>query len=210
METYTTDEEQVEKIKKWWKANGTAIIAGLVIGVGGLLGWRYWNAQQLVHAGDAALNYSTLVTLLQEGELAAGEESLKVLQSEYGDTPYSDLGLMLLARLQVEQGQFEKARDSYQQLQTSSDAAIVALARVRLARILVQLQQFDDALQLLNHQLDTVFAGVEDEIRGDAFRLKGDAVKAAEAYRRAMNSGAESVNRRLLQQKLDDLPLATG
>ena len=37
MEVYTTEEQQVEVIKEWWKENGTSVIAGTVIGLVGLV-----------------------------------------------------------------------------------------------------------------------------------------------------------------------------
>ena len=37
MEIYNSEEQQVEAIKRFWKENGTAIIAGVVLGLGGLL-----------------------------------------------------------------------------------------------------------------------------------------------------------------------------
>ncbi|MEW8396328.1 MAG: tetratricopeptide repeat protein, partial [Candidatus Thiodiazotropha sp.] len=40
MSEYQTEEEQVEAIKRWWKENGTSVIAGLVIGLGGIFGWQ--------------------------------------------------------------------------------------------------------------------------------------------------------------------------
>lgn len=210
METYTTDEEQVEKIKKWWKANGPSILAGLVIGIAGLFGWGYWNSHKLQHAGEASLNYGSLIQVLQEGNLDVAEQAQLVLQKDYSDTAYPDLGLMLIAKLQVQKGQFEEAKSSYEQLLKSQDAGIVALARIRLARTLVQLEDYDEALQLLNSQIDTVFAAVEDEIRGDAFRLKGDSKAAAEAYQRALNNPSDAVNQRLLQQKLEDVATVAG
>ena len=36
MEIYNSEEQQVEAIKRFWKENGTAIIAGVVLGLGGL------------------------------------------------------------------------------------------------------------------------------------------------------------------------------
>ncbi len=47
MEIYNSEEQQVEAIKRFWKENGTAIIAGVVLGLGGLYGWRYFQDQQL-------------------------------------------------------------------------------------------------------------------------------------------------------------------
>jgi predicted negative regulator of RcsB-dependent stress response len=43
VEVYTTEEQQVEVIKSWWKENGTSVLAGTVIGLVGLFGWRYYN-----------------------------------------------------------------------------------------------------------------------------------------------------------------------
>ena len=42
MSEYQTDEEKVEAIRKWWRENGTAVVAGLVLGLAGLIGWQYW------------------------------------------------------------------------------------------------------------------------------------------------------------------------
>ena len=43
MENYDSEQEQVEDIKKWWKENGRSVIAGLVIGLGGMVGWKSWD-----------------------------------------------------------------------------------------------------------------------------------------------------------------------
>ena len=39
-----TEEEQVERLKAWLKENGLSIVFGIVIGVGGIGGYNYWNA----------------------------------------------------------------------------------------------------------------------------------------------------------------------
>ena len=44
---YTIEEEQeLNQLKEWWKDNGKAIIAAFILGVGGMLGWRYWQSYQ--------------------------------------------------------------------------------------------------------------------------------------------------------------------
>ena len=44
-EEYQTEEEQIEALKRWWKENGKSIIAGLVLGIGSIGGYRYWQAR---------------------------------------------------------------------------------------------------------------------------------------------------------------------
>ena len=42
IEISDSEEEQVDKIKKWWDANGKQIIAGAVLGLAGVFGWNYY------------------------------------------------------------------------------------------------------------------------------------------------------------------------
>ena len=37
--SYSTDDEKVEAIKTWWKQNGLSILAGALIGLGGIAAW---------------------------------------------------------------------------------------------------------------------------------------------------------------------------
>ncbi|AGH45899.1 TPR-like domain-containing protein [Paraglaciecola psychrophila 170] len=47
MEQYETEEQQVEAIKRFWKENGLSLVIGALLGLGGLLGWRYYNDSQI-------------------------------------------------------------------------------------------------------------------------------------------------------------------
>ena len=46
MDAYASEQEQVEQIRRWWKNNGTALLLGLALGIGGLGAYRYWDATQ--------------------------------------------------------------------------------------------------------------------------------------------------------------------
>ena len=46
IEISDSEEEQVDKIKKWWNSNGKQIIAGAAIGLAGVFGWNYYNDYQ--------------------------------------------------------------------------------------------------------------------------------------------------------------------
>ena len=50
MSTLETEEQQVEAIKKWWQENGKSLIAGIVIGLGGIVGWQGWQTYQIEQA----------------------------------------------------------------------------------------------------------------------------------------------------------------
>ena len=71
MEHYETEEQQVEAIKRFWKENGTAIIVGAVLGLGGLWGWRYYNDEQIAakEQASAAFESQTAALLAEDANL---------------------------------------------------------------------------------------------------------------------------------------------
>jgi len=52
-----SDEEKAEELKAWWRANGTSVIAGIALTVGGMFGWNQWKEHQLTQS-EVALSYS--------------------------------------------------------------------------------------------------------------------------------------------------------
>ena len=83
-----TDEEQVEKLKKWWQENGRAVITGLVLGVVGLFGYRYWVDQQeataeAASALDEAFFEKNVAPALPPGSVLTGGDS-KLTGAEEG------------------------------------------------------------------------------------------------------------------------------
>ena len=52
-----TDEERAEELKAWWRSNGTSVLAGIAIAIGGVFGWQQWQnyQQNESEAGSAQL-----------------------------------------------------------------------------------------------------------------------------------------------------------
>ena len=49
MEIYQSEEQQVEAIKGFWKENGNSIIAGLVVGFAGFIGFNVYQDNKLAN-----------------------------------------------------------------------------------------------------------------------------------------------------------------
>ena len=184
MDGYTHDDEQVEKIKQWWSENGTSIIAGVVLGVGALLGWRGWIDYQHNHAAEASQQFVGLVTAAKENKKEAVTAYAEILINGYDDTPYALLAELVLARVAVEADDLGEAVVQLEHVIANADGdAIEFVARERLARVLIAEKKYDDALNVLSGESPETFIGLFNETRGDAYRLKGDVEKAREAYR---------------------------
>ena len=83
------------------------------------------------------------------------------------------------------------------------------VARIRLARILVEQRLFDEAESNLNAVENTTFTPAVDEIRGDMRLIRGDVAGAREAYESTLNSeNVSGATRSRVRMKLDDLGVA--
>jgi predicted negative regulator of RcsB-dependent stress response len=97
-------------------------------------------------------------------------------------------------------------------LDATADEQLAMIARMRLARLLVSADRYDEAFTLLDGVDPGSFAARFSEIRGDIYYARGDTENARSAYLQALNGEqSDLVDRNLIQMKLDDLaaPVAT-
>lgn len=211
MDVYTTEEQQVEAIKKWWHDNKLSIIGGVIIGIAALWGGRTWIAGQHAHAEAASDAYQIMMSKLQGGALEEAAADGSTLLGQFSDTPYAALASLALARIKVEQGDPAAASSHLNwALNNTEQEELKKVATLRLAEL--RLAQGDTAGAL--SQLNTIaapgsFAALYEQLKGDILVAEGKVDQAREAYVRALAAMAPSApGRRLLQIKLDDLGAA--
>jgi predicted negative regulator of RcsB-dependent stress response len=201
-----TEEEQVEKLKAWLKENGLSIVMGIIIGVGGIGGYNYWKHYQETIAAEASDHYTQMMQALAADNDDLVMQQAEILLADYDSTDYASLANLALARMQVENGEFAAAIEALQPLAGSeAQQPLVFLARVRLAALQIQLEQYDQALATLNAGFPDQFAALVDELRGDALAMQGKTDEAIVAYRKAQLAEPQPANPEFLRQKLNDL-----
>ena len=85
----------------------------------------------------------------------------------------------------------------------TDDDELAQIARIRLARVLLQQEKYDEALGLLNAESAGAFAVRVREVRGDALFAKGDKEGARAEYAAALAADADAMtDRSLLEMKL--------
>lgn len=180
--------EQSERVKGWLRENGGAIVMGLALAFSSLFGFKQWQGWQESKAQQASAEYQVMVELLQSEQLDAAVSNFETLRQQYPKSAYSSMAGLHMARARVESGQGELAVGLLQEAMTSAKPEPVRIiARERLARLYLDLEQPDKALDLLesapaDHGFESRFA----EIRGDVFASRGEPGKAVEAYRQAL------------------------
>ncbi len=201
-----SEEEQVEKLKSWLKENGMSIVLGIVIGVGGLSGYRYWVHVQETTAAEASSHFSALLAALEAGDAASVEAHAETLGSDYDGTEYAMLAQLALARQRVEDGEFERAAQTLERvIGGAAQNPLGYLARLRLAALQLELGRLEAALGTLAADFPDEYAARVEELRGDVLGRQGDAEGAAEAYRKAQRADPGPADAEFLQRKLIDL-----
>lgn len=227
MEVYRTEEEQIEAIKRWWKDNGSSILIGIGVAIALVFGWQSWQQNSSAKGEAASVLFSQMQDAsralqsappvpAKEGDAAENpqrvtfEHLAKQLKEEYAGTTYSVLAAMLVARDKVEAGNPAEAEKELRwALDQKPSQAVSLIINLRLARVLAMKGETDNAIKLL----ESIDTGAQkpayEELRGDLYMVKGDLIKAREAYKAGLDAATEaSNNRSLLKTKFDDLAVA--
>lgn len=213
MNVQVTEKEQLEAVGKWWKENGSSIVIGLLLGLSALLGGKAWFSHKETQALNASHIYTQMMSQFNREQIAEVRTAANELITNYTGTAYAPLAALVLAKVAVDEGELEAAQA---QLQWALDHAGLAevqhTARIRLIRVLLSAQQYQQAAQLLDA---TPERGEYDfqyiELEGDLALAQGDSATAAAAYKRALDAmPAQAPNAGLLTTKYENIATAGG
>lgn len=184
-----TDREQMDEIKRWWGDYGRAIVVALVLGLGIGGGWKFWHYYQAKQNAAASQVYQSMqqaVYLKQSGVVAQDADQLK---NQYAHTDYAALGMLVAAKSSVDKGNYMAAKSSLNWVMThAKQASLKELARLRMARVLLELKQPKSALVVLQKTDDKVFSPLQEQVRGQVYLALGDKAKAKTAFNKAHNA----------------------
>lgn len=214
VDEYLDEKEQAELLMQWFKENWLWLVTGVALGLGGLYGWQGWNAYLDGKSQEAGQRFGAMLEALEKNDRAASEQIAAEIASKYGSTPYADQTELVLARVNIEAGELDKAASRLQKvMEESGDPELALVARIRLARVQMALGHHDPALATLDGAKSPAVDARLSEVRGDVLYDKGDRAAALAAYRRALEQNpaggaAGLVDASLLQLKVDELEAA--
>ncbi|GGN23938.1 hypothetical protein GCM10011350_12660 [Marinomonas arctica] len=205
-----TEEEQIEAFKSWWKKNGVILLVAVALAVGGYFGWQAWKTSQANYTSEASALYQNLI---QASADLSDEENQKTvtfiakqLADDYGDTGYAMFGQLFLARVDAENGQYDAAINALDTaIAKTKDVSFIAIANLRVARLLLQKEDYAGAMARAEQVTAEEFAAQQQELMGDILISQGKRDDARVAYMKANEALGVGVNHPLLDIKLKDL-----
>jgi predicted negative regulator of RcsB-dependent stress response len=206
MEQYETEEQQVEAIKRFWKENGLSLVIGALLGLGGLLGWRYYNDSQIEAKEQASFAYEKASEELIKGEAGFGQA--KSFIDNYSDTGYAILMALEMTQQAIERKDLVEASIQLEFVASNAElTAVQSVAQLRLARIQIEQGEFEQALVSAGKVSDQAFKAQIQEIKGDVYLAQQLFDKAKAAYSAALQNNNRD---QVLKMKLDNLAIAAN
>jgi predicted negative regulator of RcsB-dependent stress response len=203
------EQEQLDALKGFWKQYGNLITWVLVLALGGYAafnGWNYWQRDQGLKAGAM---FDELERSATAGDAERTGRVFGDLRERFGGTVQAAQGGLLAARVQFDQGQPEAARATLAWVAgEGADPALRSVARLRLASLLLEAGQHDEALKQLT-DIAPGFEALAADRRGDILLAQGKPVEARAALEAAYQGlEGQSDYRRVVEAKLTALGAA--
>lgn len=216
VDEYLSESEQAEQLRHWLRENWIWLLSGVALTLGGYYGNQWWESRQSSRSLAAEQRFTAMLDALAQNRRDEGVRIAGEVTSEYAGTPYADQAALVLARLDVEAGDFPSAETRLAAIADASDDPDLRLvARLRLARVQLAQGRHDNALATLDAASTPAIEPRIEDLRGDIQLARGDKAAALEAYRKAQavagpgSAGEGLLDTELLGLKIDELAAAT-
>jgi predicted negative regulator of RcsB-dependent stress response len=191
MDDNLTDQQQAEIVKKWLKDNGLSILISIALGISGYFGLQYYQQDKLRGYENASRLYAEIEFALKQQRMSQAQNLLLEMDNSFSGSPYQYQSHLALAKLYMDSLDYDNAIIQLEFIiDNASDESFRHIARLRIARIMVEQNQFDEALLLLDSisSVPKAYAPYYQSIKGDIYASQGLLDKAKTAYSMALES----------------------
>jgi predicted negative regulator of RcsB-dependent stress response len=201
------EQEQLDEIKHFWKQYGNLITWALLIICGSFAAWNGYNYWQRGQQSQAAMMYDEVERAAASGDVAQLDRAVTDMKDKFGSTAFAQQAGLLAAKTYYDKGNLEGAKASLSWVAgKSADPGYQALAKLRLAAVLLEAKAYDEALQQLTGTFHPDFTALVADRRGDILMAQGKPSEARSAYEAAYKGmDAQTEYRRLVEVKLNAL-----
>ncbi len=201
------EQEQLDELKAWWKRHGIFVIAVVTAFVMGVSGWKAWQTWTSKQSGEASVLFDRAMQAVGGNDAKGVKDLTGQIMESHARSGYATPAAWLAGKTNFTAGDLKSAQAQYQYaLDHAKDPGLVQMARLRLATVLVDLKNLDEALKLLETPHDPAFVGLYAHLKGDVLALKNKPQEARAAYKLALEKlDPQSPLKALVEIKLDGL-----
>ena len=201
------EQEQLEQLKAFWKQHGNLVTWVLVVVLGGFAAWNGWNLYQRDQGAKAGALFDEVDRAAQASDADVATRIFADMKSRYPRAAFTQQAGLVAARAAVEKGKLDDAQASLAWVvDTAGESEYRAIARLRLAGLLLDAKKFDEALKQVDGIDVPEFAALAADRRGDILLTQGKSEEAKTAYEKAWNAMDPKIDyRRLVEAKLNVL-----
>jgi predicted negative regulator of RcsB-dependent stress response len=201
------EQEQLDELKHFWREYGNLITWGLIVVFGAIAAWNGWNYWQNRQAVQASAMYDEVERAAIGGDTERVQRAFSDMKDRFGGTTFAQQAGLLTAAVLQDKGKADGAKAALAWVaDKSSDEGYQSVARLRLASVLMEAKQYDDALKQLSAAFPREFEALAADRRGDIYNLQGKKAEAKAEYEKAYKGLDEhSDYRKLVEVKLGAL-----
>ena len=206
------EQEQLDQLKHFWAQYGNLITWTLIVVMGGFAAWNGWNWWQRSQAVKASALYDEVVGAVDARDPEKVVRAMNEMKDRFGGSVQSVQGTLLAAQSLYESGKVDEAKAALTWVaENGSDDSYKAVARLRLAGLLLDAKAYDEAAKWLEAPMPASYEPLAADRRGDLFMAQGKTEEAKAQYRKAWDgmSAGRVEYRQLVQVKLAALGVDT-
>ena len=201
------EQEQLDQIKHFWKQYGNAITWALIVVLGVFASWNFYQYWQRNQATQAAILFDEVERAVQSTDVVRIDRVFGDMKDRFASTSFAQQSGLLVAKQYVALDKPESAVNALTWvIEKSSDPGYKAIAKLRLAAVLIEQQKLDAALSQLEGSFPASFEPLVADRKADLFALQGSREKAVSEYQKAYRLlDVRTEYRRLIEVKLNAL-----
>ncbi|MCZ4064017.1 tetratricopeptide repeat protein [Oxalobacter aliiformigenes] len=201
------EQEQLESLKAWWKKHGNWITWVLIAVLGCYAVYAYWGYYQRKQTAQASQLYYEMQNAVMSDDNERALRVAKDTQEKFGRTAYAPMVTLVAAKMAYEENKIDVAKTQLQWVvDNAKQDGYKAIARLRLAGILLDEKAYDEGLKLLSAGFPEPFVGLAEDRKGDFLVAQNKLDDARTAYWTALEkTSPDDPGRQLIQLKLEEI-----
>jgi predicted negative regulator of RcsB-dependent stress response len=199
------EQEQLASLKSWWEQYGNLVTWVLIAALAAYASWTGWNYYQRNQSAQASHLYEELEKAASEQDKEKVQRAAADMQSKFSRTAYAQMSALAAAKSAFDASDFQTAKTQLQWvIDNGRTEEYKAIAKVRLAGILLDEKAYEEGLKVLAGDFPAQFVSLVEDRKGDILVAQNKLDEARSAYQAAIDkTDPRNPGRQLMQIKLD-------